>query len=609
MAGTLTTASVQIGTRPVDASTIPEAFQRVVAAYPDKVALRTIDESVSLTWRDLDARVRRVAAGLAALGLGHGDTIAIILPNTIECHLIDFAAVHLGSVPFAVFNSSPAEQIEHQLRVADATVVVTQQAFLAKVAEAAAALGDQVKHLVLVDGEAPEGLTSLADVEAGGDPEFDVDAAWRAVTPDDLSTLIFTSGTTGPPKGGQWSHRTVMSAQRAMDAVLPLPTDNIISFLPMAHAGGRICAQYMSLSYGATITVCPDMAQVPLALVTVHPDAFFSVPRLWEKLQVAIEGMIQAEPDDDKRAAMLQALATGLERVQAAESGSGASTAELADLEADRVENLDLLRPILARLGLDRLKAAFVGGAPSAPELSQFFRSVGVPMLEAYGLTEGSLNVFNRVEDFKSGTAGRPLPGVELRLADDGEILVRAEMNFVGYRKEPEATAATLDADGWLRTGDIGVLDEDGYLSIVDRKKEIIISSAGKNISPATIESAIKGESSLIGQIVAIGDRRNYVTALITLDAEALPTYVERLGLEGKSGDELIAAPQIRAEIDAAVERGNKRLHRNEQVKKFAVLSTAWVPDSDELTPTAKIKRRVITKKYADDIEALYAES
>lgn len=602
------TATLTTSGRPLDAATVPAAFQRTVATYPGRSALRTIDGSVDLTWSELDARVRRVAAGLARLDVEPGDTVAIILPNTIECHLVDFAAAHLGAVPFAVFNSSPAEQIEHQLRNSDARVVVTQHAFLEKVQAAVAALDGQVEHVVVVDADEADDVLTLTAVEEAADPDFDVDGAWRAVTPDDLATLIYTSGTTGPPKGAQWSHRTVMSAQRAMDAALPIPTDDIISFLPMAHAGGRITVQYMSLAYGATITVCPDMAQVPVALVTIHPDAFFSVPRLWEKLQVAIEAMVAGEPDEARRASLLDAIQIGLRRVKAAEAGSGVSAEDLAALEAEHEAGLALLKPLLARLGLDRLKAAFVGGAPSAPELSQFFRAVGVPMLEAYGLTEGSLNVFNQVEDFTSGTAGRPLPGVDLRLAEDGEILVRSDLNFVGYRKDPDATAAALDDDGWLHTGDVGALDDNGFVSIVDRKKEIIISASGKNMSPAQIESAIKGESSLIGQIIAIGDRRRYVTAVLTLDAEALPVHAKRLGLEDCSVEELVASPEIEAEVAAAVERGNQRLHGSEQVKKFRILSAAWVPDSDEVTPTGKIKRRVVDAKYAAVIEALYAD-
>jgi long-chain acyl-CoA synthetase len=296
----------------------------------------------------------------------------------------------------------------------------------------------------------------------------------------------------------------------------------------------------------------------------------------------------------------------GLRHTKAADSGSS-SAVPAAQLNDDYAEATAELKPILAQLGLDRIKSAFVGGAPSAPELSQFFRAVGVPMLEAYGLTEGCLNIFNQVESFKSGSAGKPLPGVEARLADDGELLVRSDLNFVGYRHQPDATAEAIDADGWLHTGDIATIDDNGFISIVDRKKELIINSSGKNMSPVTIESAVRGESSLLGPVVAIGDRRKYVTALITLDPEALSTYAQRAGLGDRALEELVATAEVQREVALAVERGNKRLNSNEQIKKFTVLPVVWLPDSDELTPTAKLKRRVINTKYANDIEDLYA--
>lgn len=601
-----TDVPARVDGHPLSAATVPAAFQRTVARYPDKVALQTLDGSERLTWRQANERVRRLAAGLAAFGIGRGDTVAIVLPNTIECHLIDYAVTHVGGVPFAIFNSAPAVQLEHQLRVSDTTLVVTQQEFLGKVREGAAALGDQVTHIVVVDGEASPGVSTLADVEAAGDPNFDFAAAWQSVQADDLASLIYTSGTTGPPKGAQMSHHTVMSSQRAMDEVLPLPTENIISFMPMAHSGGRITVHYMALGYGATMTACPDIKQLITALPIVHPDAFFAVPRFWEKIQVAIEAMVQNEVEP-ARSGLQQAIVTGLARTRAADSGSNVSADELAALESDYAAATELLKPLLARLGLDRIKSAFVGGAPSAPELSQFFRAVGVPMLEAYGLTEGALNVFNRVDLFKSGTAGKPLPGVEVRLAEDGELLVRSALNFTSYRHQPEATAEAFDADGWLRTGDVATVDELGFISIVDRKKELIINSAGKNMSPVTIESAVKAESSLIGQVVAIGDRRNYVTALITLDPESVSTHAKRLGLVDRPLPELVTAPEIHREVTEAVERGNRRLNSNEQIKKFTVLPSVWLPDSDELTPTAKVKRRVINTKYAKEIEDLYA--
>lgn len=593
-----------IDVNPLDAQTVAAAFQRTVARYPDKTAIQTLDRGTKYSWSELADRVRRVAAGLAARGIGHSDTVAIILPNTIDCHVVDYAAVHLGAVPFTIFNSSPTEQIEHQLRRADTTLVVTQQAFLGKVREAGDALGDQIEHVIVVDDEASHGVSTLADLEQAGDPRFGFDGTWQAVTADDLAALIFTSGTSGPPKAVQWSHRTVMSQQRALDAALPLPTDNIISFMPMAHAGGRITVHYMALAYGATITVCPDTKQLFHALSGVRPDTFFSVPRFWEKLQVAIEAMVQSEPAE-VRALLERAIELGLQRTKAAEHGSSTTAAEVAALDFGYAESTAALKSILERVGLDRVKSAFVAGAPSTPELSQFFRAVGVPMLEAYGLTEGSLNVFNRVEMFKSGTAGKPLPGVEIRLADDGELLVRSDLNFVDYRHQPEETAEVIDADGWLHTGDVASVDEDGFVRIIDRKKELIINSAGKNMSPVIIESAVKGESSLIGQVVAVGDRRNYVTALITLDPEALATLGQRKGLSGPLG-QLVAAPEVQHEVAAAVERANRRLNSNEQIKKFVVLPSVWLPDSEELTPTAKLKRRAIHAKYAEEIESLY---
>lgn len=592
--------------QPIQADTLPAAFQRTVARYPDRIALRTADGSTALTWSELDERVRRAAAGMDALGVAKGDTVAMLLPNTVDCHVLDFAAVHLGAVPFAIFNSSPAEQIEHQLRQADATMVITQELFLPKVKEAAAALKGQVRTIVVTDGIHVEGAVALKELEDNGTPGFDLDAVWTTITADDLVTLIYTSGTTGPPKAAQWSHRTVMSQLRALDAALPLPRDNVISFLPLAHAGGRITSHYMALPYGAAITSCPDLNELAPTLAQVRPDAFFSVPRFWEKIQVAIETAIANQPENARRD-LERAVELGLQRAAASDASSSTTDAELAQLDIAYQYTTSMLRPILAKLGLDRIKSAFVGGAPAAPELSQFFRAVGVPMLEAYGLTEGSLNVFNRIDRFKSGSAGLPLPGVEVKLAEDGELLVRSDLNFVGYRHLPEVTAQTLDADGWLHTGDIAEIDTDGFVTIVDRKKELIINAAGKNMSPATIESAIKGESSLIGQIVAIGEGRRYVTALIALDPEALGEWSRRLGLVDRPITELVSAPQIRYEIENAVERGNRRLNSNEQIKKFTVVPAFWLPDSEELTPTAKVKRRDINKKYSSEIEEMYA--
>lgn len=594
---------------PLTSATVAEAFQRRVAQTPDRIAIRTRGGAISHTWAEFGQRIRDVAAGLDALGLRHGETLALLIPNTIELHLLDYAALHLGAVPFAIFNSSSIEQIEYQLRQSDAEIIATERAQLPRVRAAVAAITERTIDIVLVDGEA-EGCMPLARLESSGSAEFDFDATWRAIRPDDLATLIFTSGTTGPPKAAQWSHAGIMAGQRALDAAIPVTKVSVVSFLPMAHAGGRATTHYMAMSYGTTITVCPEMSQAVAHFIDARPDAILSVPRVFEKLQVAVEGMIEAieDPAERDRAKATVELGRRIARARDAASTESIGGEDLSRQQQEHAAGVATLAPVLARLGLDRLQSAIVGGAPAAPELGQFYRAIGVPFIEAYGSTEASLAIFNRVEDYKSGTAGRPLPGVEVRLLEDGELLVRSPFNFVDYRKQPEETAAALDADGWLHTGDTARIDDQGYVTIVDRKKEIMISSSGKNMSPINIEAAVKGESSLIAQVVSIGDRRHYVTALIVLDPDAVATMAAGLDKPTTDFSALVHDPDILADVAAAVARGNQRLSRSEQIKKYLVLRTTWVPGSDELTPTGKMRRKPIAQKYATEIDSLYAE-
>uniref|UniRef100_UPI0015F01569 AMP-dependent synthetase/ligase n=1 Tax=Pseudonocardia pini TaxID=2758030 RepID=UPI0015F01569 len=523
-------------------------------------------------------------------------------PNIIECHLVDYAVSLAGGVPFTIFNSSAADQIAYQVRNAEATIMITDRAFADKVGVALDTLDGQVTHLIVIDAES--GL-NLAAVEAAGDPAFDFAAVAEAISPDDVATMIYTSGTTGPPKAALWSHRTILAQQRALDEAIPLPRIGIVDFLPMAHAGGRINVHYMSLVHGATVTVCPDIRDLSACLVDARPDVLFSTPRAFEKLQVGIESLLTAE-SAERQAELRRVIEIGLRRSAAEDNATDVPAEAAADLVAEHERGKELLKPLLAHLGLDRVVVAIIGGAPTPPEIVRYFFAVGLPVLEAYGATEVSLNIFNRLDDFKTGSAGKPLPGVEIKVAEDGELLARADMNMIGYRNEPEKTAETIDPDGWVHTGDIVQVDADGFVSIVDRKKEIMINGVGKNLSPAYIETTISGESPLIGQVVAIGEGRRYVGALITLDREALPAVAARLGLADRSVDELAASEEIRAEVQAAVDRGNEHLNGNEQVRSFVIVPDAWVPDSDELTPTAKLKRRIIHVKYADQIESLF---
>lgn len=596
---------------PLSSQTVAEAFQRIVAQKPDRIALRTKGDGVRFTWAQMGARVERIAAGLASLNVGHGSTVALLLPNSPECHIVDYAALHLGAVPFAIYNSSSAEQIVDQLRTADAEIIVTQQDFLPKVLHVVAQSGRLIRHVVVVDGESDDqlGTITLAQVEAKGSPDFDFEAIWRAIQPNDLVTLIFTSGTTGSPKAAAWSHHSVMEGQRALDAGIPVTTESVVSFLPLAHAGGRATVHYMALGYGSTITACPDISQAAAHFADARPDALLSVPRVFEKLQVGIEGLIEALPDEDQKNTIKKTIEVGIRIARASDTASGECVpeSELATLTEAHRDGLPALAPVLDRLGLSRLKSAIVGGAPAAPELAQFFRAIGIPFIEAYGSSEASLCIFNAVDAYKTGSAGRPLPGAEVALGEDGELLIRSPFNFVGYLKRPEETAATLDSDGWLHSGDIAVIDELGYVTIVDRKKEIMINTAGKNMSPANIESAIRGESSVIGQIVAVGDGFKYVTALIALDPEAAQACAQRHGIDAATPEELSKCPAVLNEVALAVDRGNARLSRVEQVKKYVVLPNAWAPDSTELTPTGKLKRRPILGKYAEEIAHLYA--
>jgi long-chain acyl-CoA synthetase len=594
-------------TRPpaLDAPTVAAAFQATATAYAGASALRTKDDAVSFTWGEYAERVRAVAAGLAALGVERGDTVGIMLTNRPEFHFADSAAIHLGATPFSVYNTSAAEQIEYLVADAGSRVLFTEREFLETVLAVRDAV-DALEHVVVVHGEASEGTISLAELEAMGEPGFDFEAAWRAVEPEDLATLIYTSGTTGPPKGVQLTHANVMAAFNSFDEVLRLGSDSrLVSWLPMAHIAERNATHYAPIAFGAGVTCCPDPRQVVAYLTEVRPHWFFAVPRVWEKLKAALEIGIAADPDPERQQAVDWALEVGRRKVateQAGEEVSGDLAAEHARAEEQ------VLRELRQRVGLDELLIANVGAAPTPPETIEYFLAMGVPLAELWGLSEttgvGSCNLPGAI---RLGTVGPAAPGVELKLAEDGEVLMRGGTVMAGYRNDPEKTAEAIDAEGWLHTGDVGEIDADGYLRIVDRKKELIINAAGKNMSPANIESKIKAASPLIGQVCAVGDNRPYNVALIVLDPDVAPAFAQQHGIEGGSLADLAAAPAIRAEIEAAVERGNAGLSRVEQVKRWELLATEWAPGGDELTPTMKLKRRPIERKYEAEIEGLYA--
>jgi long-chain acyl-CoA synthetase len=586
------------------ASTVCGAFQLAAAARGGAPALRTRGDQVVYSWDDYAERVRALAAGLAGLGFAHGDTLATMLTNRPEFYFVDMAALHLGMVPFSVYNTSPPEDICHRLANADARIVVTEQAFLPAVREAASRCGF-VEHVVVVD-EPADGCLTLEDVAAAaGLAGFDFEATWRRVETEDLLTIIYTSGTTGPPKGAQWTHAGAMAQLRNWSRVLPLPRRHI-SYLPFAHAAERMLGHYMPLGYGATITCCEDYRTVLTDIIEVHPDFVVSVPTLWVKLMTAIRSEIAAVGDDDARARLERTVALGDRRIRLLQAGEDVPDELIAEHEA----GLPLLRStILSKFGLDEVGAAVIGSAPAPPDVLYFFHGAGVPLIEAYGATETTFcaTAAPSIEEFRLGTVGPPLPGVEVKIAaDDGEILVRGETVMHSYRKQPEETAATIEPDGWLHTGDVGEFDEAGHLKIIGRKKELIINLSGKNMSPANIQAAIKGESSLIAHCVAIGDSRPYVVGLLALDPAELALFASARGIEMASLADAANVPAVADEVAAAVERGNAKLSRVEQIRRYAIVPDEWVLDSEELTPTGKVKRRSVESKYADLVEELY---
>ena len=590
-----------------EARTLCEAFQITAAERADDVALRTRGDAVSITWGEYSARVREYAGGLAGLGVGRGDTVAFLLTNRPEFHLVDAAAMHLGAVPFSMYNTSAPEQLAFLLADAGARVVVTERALLERVAAARGAGDVAVEHVVVVDGAGGEATLTLAGLAARAPAGHDFEAAWRAVEPADVLTLIYTSGTTGPPKGVELTHANMLAQWRALQATRPRPSGGrLISFLPAAHIADRWSSHYGSMLYGSTVTCCPDPREAIAYLPEVRPTVFGAVPRIWEKLKAALEAGFVADPDEARRQVIGWALDTGRRRVRAEQAGETVDE-ELA-AEWARADEL-VFAPLRARLGLDEVEHFVVGAAPTPPEVLEFFLALGIPICELWGMSELScVATINPADRIKIGTVGPPLPGVELRIAYDGEVFVRGDVVMAGYRNQPERTAATIDADGWLATGDVGEIDEDGYLRIVDRKKELIINAAGKNMSPANIESALKSASPLIGHACVIGDGRPYNVALIVLDPDAASAFARERELDGDALGGLAATEAAIEAVAEGVARANERLSRVEQIKRFRILDGEWEPGGDELTPTMKLRRRPIAEKYADEIEALYRD-
>jgi long-chain acyl-CoA synthetase len=590
------------GRTAVEAQTVAEAFRITAAERTDQVAIRTKGDAFTITWGELLARVDALAGGLDALGVRRGETVALMLSNRPEFHLCDLAAMMLGATPFSIYNTYSPEQIGYLLSDAEAKTVICEQQYLAQVLEAKAA-APALENVIVIDGDAPQGTLALADVE-GSNPGFDVEASVAKLQGSDVLTLIYTSGTTGPPKGVQLIHRNLLAAVEGLDELIEFPQDGcVISWLPAAHVAERNAHHYLPMVFGLQITCCEDPRQVLSYLPEVRPSWFFAVPRIWEKLKAGLETMIAAQPDEQQQR-MRTALEASLRKVRLEQSGQEVPS----DLAAQVAQaDAEIFAGLRTMLGLDQVEAINVGAAPTPVEVLEFFHAIGLPLAELWGMSEtcgaGTCNPSDRI---KIGTVGPPAPGVQIKLDSDGEVLMKSDVVMPGYRNLPEKTKETFTEDGWLRTGDIGEFDADGYLKIVDRKKELIISAGGKNMSPANIEAALKTASPLIGQACCIGDGRPYNTALIVLDPDFAPAWAATQGVEGATLESLAHDERIRAAVQEGIDRANAKLARVEQIKKFTIVEGDWLPSGDELTPTMKLKRKPIAEKYAGQIAAMY---
>ena len=597
--------------RKVEGQTIASRWLETLAAHPDNVALRSKDGDrwVEWTFADLGDRVARAAAGLRTLGVGPGDRVVLMMRNIPEFHVVDLATMFCGATAVSIYNSSPPEQVAYLAGHSSATVAIVEDMGFAERFIAVRDELPKLEHLVVLGGAygdaggttGPGALIAGGPVLEGHDP-IDLAASLGDIRPDTLATVIYTSGTTGPPKGVMISHYNVVwTAEGYLDLLDIEPVGfRAISYLPMAHIAERMSGHYLAAMAGFEVTTCPEPGEIAAYAREVRPQTMFGVPRVWEKIHAGVEAALSA--DAETKAKFDGAVAKAIPLVERRTLG------EASDIDDETWAALDeaAFRKVREQVGLDQLEFALTGAAPIPAELISWYRAIGVPLSEIYGMSECTGPMTWEPYRVKAGTVGVPFPGVDVFLGDDGEVCCRGGNVFLGYLDDDERTAEALGDDGTLRSGDIGELDDEGYLRIIDRKKELIITAGGKNISPANLEAAMKTVP-LIGQVCAVGDDRPFVSALVVLDPEVAPVWAREHGMRNATLAALADDPEVRAAIEQGIEAAMERFNQAERIKKIALLGDEWLPDSDELTPTSKLKRRTILAKYADQIEALYA--
>lgn len=586
--------------------TVPKMFLRQLADQPQFPLLNAMKSEGGWhrwTVAEVADLAARTAAGLLADRVAPGERVLLMMRNRPDFHWLDLGAQFVRATPVSIYNSSSAEEIEYLAGHAEARVaIVEDDGFLQRMLSIRGSL-PLLERIYVIDppaGPLPDGVSPISDLLGHG--SADLAALAADTTPDDLATLIYTSGTTGPPKGVMLSQYNVVYTADSLFESIERPDAHgwrMISYLPMAHIAERMTTHYRTLIDGLEVYCCPDPALLTTYLKEVRPQMLFGVPRVFEKIYAGVNAVLGADPAKGQQFNDGVAAAIEIKRAQR----NGTATQEQLDTWAflDAVA----FSTVRGLVGLDACELAITGAAPLPAEILEWFNAIGVNLAEVYGLSETSGPMTFSPSRNKPGYVGQAIPGCEVRLADDGEVICRGGNVFQGYLNQPDKTAEAL-IDGWFHSGDIGEFDDEGYLRIVDRKKELIITAGGKNISPANLEAALK-MIPLVGQACAIGDQRKFISALLVLDPEAAPLWAAANGKQGASLAQLADDPDVHAAIQAGVDEVNERFAQVEQIKRFVVLGEEWLPDSDVLTPTSKLKRRGILARYADRIDALYA--
>jgi long-chain acyl-CoA synthetase len=586
--------------------TVATEFLATIAEHGGRQALRWLegDEWKSLTFDEVAERAARAAAGLSAMGVGKGDRVVLMMRNIPAFHWLDLAVLFCGATPVSIYNSSAPDQVQYLVSHCAAKVAIVENAgFLEKFQAVRSELPTLESILVLQPpADLPDGVQDTSALETA--EPVDLAEAAKIGDPDDLATIIYTSGTTGNPKGVMISNYNICwvmeSALMSYEwTKADMAGKRVVSYLPMAHIAERVVSHYAFAGAAIEVACCPDPSLLTSYLGPVKPNIVFGVPRVWEKVYGGLNAMISADPENAKKFNAAIDEAIPLREKVTWETATPEEAARLEELDA---ENFALVR---ALLGLDEVEMAVTGAAPIPAQLISWFRAIGLPLAEVYGMSENTGPMTFERYKVKPGTVGTALPGTELAIFPDGEVCCRGGHVFQGYLNDPEKTAEAIDEDGWLHSGDIGELDDDGYLRIVDRKKELIITAGGKNISPANLEAALK-LIPIIGQAAAIGDNRPFVSALLVLDPEVAPVWANNQGIEFEDLADLATKAEVIEAVHAGLEEVMAEFNNAERVKKVHIVGEEWLPDSDVLTPTSKLKRRGVHARYEVEIESIY---